>query len=64
MGEEDIYVLPDRLKENMQKFIDEVKDDLPGKEIFKEMGLGKIDPEAVYSLVLKCFLLNGNLDPL
>jgi len=59
IGVEDVHELPQRLKEDMQKFMDEVKDDLPGKEIFKEMGLGKIEPEVVYSQLLKSSDLNG-----
>jgi hypothetical protein len=58
MGEEDIHELPQRLKEDMQNFFDEVKDDLPGKEIFKEMGVGKIDSEVVYLQLMKSFGLN------
>jgi len=58
MREADLHILPDPLKKDMQNFMTGIRDDLPGKEIFIEMGLGKIDPEMVYAQLLKNFQLN------
>lgn len=60
MSEKPVYVLHERMKTDMQKFINEVRDDLPGKDIFKEMGLGQIEIEVVYAQLIKSFQLNGN----
>jgi hypothetical protein len=59
--EEDVYYLPDRIKTDMQEFSNSIKDDLPDKAIFKEMGLGNIDPEDVYHQILVSFQLDGQL---
>jgi len=41
----------------MQKFADDIKSDLPGKAIFKEMGAGNIDVSGLFSQLLKSFSL-------
>jgi hypothetical protein len=58
-AEDNVFVLPEGIKIHMQAFTDTIKEDLPGKEIFKEMGLGDIEPENVMNQILKSFQLNG-----
>jgi hypothetical protein len=41
----------------MLEFSNSIKDDLPDKAIFKEMGFGNIDPEDLYHQILTSFQL-------
>jgi hypothetical protein len=57
--ENDFFVLPESIKIHLQNFTDAIAGDLPGKEIFKEMGSGSIDPENVFQQITKSFKLKA-----
>ena len=59
LTEENEFELSGRIKTDMQAFVDSIANDLPNKQIFKTMGLGSIEPEAVFNLILKSFQLDG-----
>lgn len=59
LAENDLFELPESIKAQLQVFLDSIASDLPGKELFKEMGLGNIDPENVLNQIIKSFGLNG-----
>jgi hypothetical protein len=54
-----VFELPQTLKTDLQNFINIVAENLPGKELFKTMGLGGIDPANVFNQILKSFQLDG-----
>lgn len=58
LRENDLFELPDTIKAHMQAFADTIAQSLPDKEIFKVMGLGSIEPQTVFSRLLKSFGLN------
>lgn len=39
LAESDVYNIPDQVSEDLKVFLDHIKDDLPDKVIFKEMGV-------------------------
>jgi len=55
----DVFELPKSIQEDMQMFVQVVKDDLPDKAIFKEMGLGNIDPSSLLQQLIKSFALEN-----
>lgn len=57
LSEKDVFELPESIKKVMQTFITELSEDLPGKELFKTMGLGSISAETVLSRIVKSFQL-------
>ena len=57
LAENDIFELPESIKAHLQHFMNTIKEDLSGKEIFKEMGLGSVAPENVYHQIIKSFKL-------
>lgn len=59
LTENDMFELPENIKTQMQSFADTISDDLPGKELFKTMGLDTIDPQNVFNQILKSFQLDG-----
>jgi hypothetical protein len=58
LTEEDVFELPDEIKNHMQAFADAINSDLPEKAIFKEMGAGSINPDDVFIRIIKSFKLN------
>lgn len=58
LAETDIFELPDAIKNDMQEFVNAIKDDLPDKAILKAMGLGNVNVENVFMQVIKSFGLN------
>jgi hypothetical protein len=54
---EDKFNLPESIKKDMAQFIGIVKGDLPDKAIFREMGLGTINPETVLNQIIQSFQL-------
>ncbi len=58
LAESEVYTLPDQLSEDMTFFLDLIKDDLPDKAMFKEMGV-VIAPKNVY-FQIKSSLLPGD----
>ena len=59
LTENEVFELPESIKIQVQKFTDTITINLPGKELFKDMGLGGIDPENVLNQLIKSFQLNG-----
>ncbi len=55
---EDSFDLPDKLKEDMKGFADRIANELPGNEIFKELGLPEMDVEQLFDQLLKNFNLS------
>lgn len=63
LTENDVFELPQSIKIHLQSFVNTIAADLPGKAIFKEMGLGSVEPENVLAQLIKSFKLNNlNLD--
>ena len=54
-----VFDLPESIKADMLVFADKVKNELPDKAIFKEMGLGGINPDTVYGQMIRSFRLNN-----
>lgn len=54
---DDIFELPEPVLADMQTFALTVKDSLPDKILFKEMGLGNIDPQSLFEQLTKSFQL-------
>ncbi len=54
-----VFELPETLKTDLQNFTNTVAENLPGKELFKAMGLGIIDPQNVLNQILNSFQLDG-----
>lgn len=59
LSENHLFELPESIKVDLQNFTDAISGDLPGKELFKEMGIGSIAPENVLNQILKSFQLDG-----
>jgi hypothetical protein len=59
LAESDVFELPENIKTDLQAFVDSIITDLPGKELFKEMGLNAMSPENVLNQLNKSFQLNG-----
>lgn len=60
LKQNDEFKLPESIKLQLQTFTDTIANDLPGKELFKEMGLGSVDSKIVLQQILKSFRLNSN----
>ena len=60
LTEDDLFDLPDSIKDHLQKFTDTIANDLPDKAIFKEMGLGNIDVKKVFHQLISNFNLIAN----
>ena len=56
----DIFKLPKNIHGDLKAFTDSVANELPAKEIFKEAGLGNLEPEKVFRQILKCFQLDSD----
>jgi hypothetical protein len=50
-----VYDLPESIKNHLQVFADAVANDLPDKAIFKEMGVGNVDPTVLLEQMKKNF---------
>jgi hypothetical protein len=57
LAENDVFELPESIKEQLQGFVNAITGDLPDKAIFKEMGFGAIEPEKILEQIKKSFLL-------
>lgn len=51
-----IFPLPDNMKEHLTAFVKLVKDELPDKMIYKDMGLGTMDTSTVLGQLKKLLL--------
>ncbi len=54
---DDIFELPNSIKSDLSLFAESIKDDLPEKELFREMG--NLEPEKVFHRILNSFGLDG-----
>jgi hypothetical protein len=55
----DVYTIPGAIKADLQKFADDIKNDLPGPAIFKQNGFGTQNMVNIYNQFLKSFNLNS-----
>ena len=54
-----LFELHESIKADLQCFTDAISGDLPGKELFKEMGFGSVAPEKILIQILNSFQLDG-----
>ena len=54
-----VFELPQNIKTDLQNFADAIAGNLPSREQLKAMGLGPIDPQNVFTQILKSFQLDG-----
>jgi hypothetical protein len=54
---DNVFQVPDSIKLQLQTFANSIAGDLPGKELFKSMGLGGTPPGKVFNQILKSFQL-------
>jgi len=54
---EDNFTISENVKLDIANFVEVVKDDLPDKQIFKEMGAGNVDVKELFELLIKAFNL-------
>jgi hypothetical protein len=58
LAADDTFELPDSLKADLQTFANTVKNELPDKAMFKEMGLGTTSAPTVFTQLMTSFGLN------
>lgn len=58
LAPDDLFEVPETIKNDIQTFANAIADNLPGKELFKSMGLGGTPPERVFIQILKSFQLD------
>ena len=56
------FELPDTIKADIQNFADTVKNELPDKQMFKDLGIPNMNVEALFKQFLKNFNLNSKLE--
>ena len=54
---EDNFTIAESIKSDIANFVEVVKDDLPDKQIFKEMGAGNVDVKELFGLLIVAFNL-------
>jgi hypothetical protein len=54
---EDNFTIAEGIKLDIANFVEVVKDDLPDKQIFKEMGAGNVDVKELFGLLISSFKL-------
>ncbi len=54
----DVFYLSDAIKSDLQRFINQLNGQLPGKEIFKSMGLAGLTADQVLQQLVSSFKLN------
>jgi len=57
LAPDDVFEVPETIKNDIQTFVNAIDGDLPGKELFKSMGLGSISAEIIFNQILKSFQL-------
>ncbi len=57
LPEGDQFELPGSIKNDMTNFIKDITEELPGKELFRNMGIGRVSPESVLDQLIKVFSL-------
>lgn len=55
---DEVFELPQTLKTDLQNFTIAIAGNLPGKELFRTMGLGNVQAENVFMQIIKSFQLN------
>ena len=60
LAEADNFDLPEKIKQQLQTFVNNIAGNLPDKAIFKEMGLENIEVEKVFHQLIKNFNLTAN----
>jgi len=55
LAESDVYILPNQVSEDLKEFLGIIRDDLPDKAIFKEMGVN-VAPDDVFSQIKSSLL--------
>jgi hypothetical protein len=56
---EDNFTIAESIKSDIANFAEVVKDDLPDKQIFKEMGAGNVDVKELFGLLIGAFNLTN-----
>jgi len=54
---EDNFTIAESIKSDIENFVEVVKDDLPDKQIFREMGAGNINVEELFKQLINAFNL-------
>ncbi|NOZ46348.1 MAG: hypothetical protein GXO79_06160, partial [Chlorobi bacterium] len=54
---ENVFELPFSIKNDMNEFVKMVKEDLPDKDMFKRLGIGNIDVQALFKRLIDSFKL-------
>jgi hypothetical protein len=54
---EDNFTIAESIKSDIANFVEVVKDDLPDKQIFREMGAGNVDVKELFGLLIGVFNL-------
>ena len=54
---EDNFTIAESIKSDITNFVEVVKDDLPDKQVFKEMGAGNVDVKELFELLIGAFNL-------
>ncbi len=57
LAPEDNFTIAESIKSDIASFVEVVKDDLPDKQIFKEMGAGNVDVKELFGLLIGAFNL-------
>jgi hypothetical protein len=52
---EDNFTIAESIKSDIANFVEVVKDDLPDKQIFKEMGAGNVNVEQLFKQLIRVF---------
>lgn len=52
---EDNFTIAESIKSDIANFVEVVKDDLPDKQIFKEMGAGNVNVEQLFEQLIRVF---------
>lgn len=58
LTDNDNFELPPTLHNDLQRFMELVKNDLPDSAVFKSMGLQRAKPEVLFAQLKKCFKLH------
>ena len=56
----DSFTLEGQILQDMNEFVNQIRDDLPDQVVFKEMGLSRIDPKELFNQFIKNFNLTLN----
>ena len=54
---ENNFIIPQSVKTDITNFAEAIKNDLPDKQVFKEMGAGNINVDELFNQLIKAFNL-------